>query len=69
MELPAGPVPQYSKPLEVITMELMQKYEKEDGKTGVDDIERWGCDSHAMEFLSSIGSGVSVETLRKVSPI
>ncbi|BDD56964.1 hypothetical protein MAP00_002379 [Monascus purpureus] len=31
--------PQYCKPLGVITMELMQKYEKEGNKTGVDDIE------------------------------
>ncbi|PGG95059.1 hypothetical protein AJ79_10218 [Helicocarpus griseus UAMH5409] len=29
LQLPAGSVPQYSKPLGVITMELMQKYEKE----------------------------------------
>ncbi|KLJ05860.1 hypothetical protein EMPG_10714 [Blastomyces silverae] len=69
LELPAGPVPQYSKLLKVITMELMQKYEKEDGKAGMNDIECWGCDSHAREFLSSIGSGVLLETLQKVSPI
>ncbi|EER43196.1 conserved hypothetical protein [Histoplasma capsulatum H143] len=60
LQLPAGSVPQYSKPLGV-----MQKYEKEDGKIGVDDIERWGCDSNAIGFLSSIGSRSSLGTLRK----
>ncbi|KAL2369464.1 hypothetical protein RJZ57_006131 [Blastomyces gilchristii] len=65
LELPAGLVSQYSKPLEVITMELMQKYKKENGKTGVNNIEHWGCNSHVTEFLSFIESGVSVETLWK----
>ncbi|EGE80397.2 hypothetical protein BDDG_03338 [Blastomyces dermatitidis ATCC 18188] len=69
LELPAGLVSQYSKPLEVITMELMQKYKKENGKTGVNNIEHWGCNSHVTEFLSFIESGVSVETLWKVSSI
>jgi hypothetical protein len=50
-------------------MELMQKYEKEDNKTGVDDIERWPCDSYATRFLSSIESEVSIKKLREVSPI
>jgi hypothetical protein len=47
VELQADRMPRYCKPLERITMELMQKYEKEDNKTGVDDVERWPCDSHA----------------------
>ena len=50
-------------------MELMQKYEKEDNKTGVDDVERWPCDSYATGFLSSIASEVSIIKLREVSPI
>lgn len=69
MELQAAQTPQYCKPLEVITMELMQKYGKEDNKTGVDDIERWPCDSRATSFLSSIAAEMSLTKLREVSPI
>lgn len=62
-------VPQYHQPLKGITMELMQKYEKEDDKTGVDDIERWPCDSLATRFLSSIELEIPIKTLREVSTI
>lgn len=48
-------------------MELIQKYEKEDHKTGVDDIERWPCDSNTVGFLSLVGSGVTIKALREVS--
>ena len=48
-------------------MELMQKYDKEDNKTGVDNIKRWPCDSYAIGFLSSTASEISIERLREVS--
>lgn len=67
VELQADRMPQYFKQLEVITMELMQKYAKEDNKIGVDDVERWPCDSHAIGFLSSIESEASLQKLRQVS--
>ncbi|PGG99689.1 hypothetical protein AJ80_09303 [Polytolypa hystricis UAMH7299] len=65
VELQADHTPRYSKPLEVITMELMQKYEKEDNRIGVDDVERWPCDSYAIGFLSSIETEASVRELRE----
>lgn len=58
MNIREDQAPQYCKPLEVIITELMQKYEKEDNKIGVDDIERWPCDSYATEFLSPFASEV-----------
>ncbi|OJD10500.1 hypothetical protein AJ78_08507 [Emergomyces pasteurianus Ep9510] len=66
LNVQARPVLQYSEPLELITMELMQKYEKEEGKTGVDDIERWHRAPYATEFLISMEADVSIETLRTV---
>lgn len=50
-------------------MELMQKYGKGDNRTGVDDIDRWRCDSNATGFLSSTTSEVSIQRLREVSPV
>jgi hypothetical protein len=48
-------------------MELMQKYEKDDGSVGVDDLNRWPADSDAVEFLSAASSGTSIEALKQVS--
>ena len=50
-------------------MELMQKSTKDDGATGVDDLERWPSDSDAVGFLSAITSADSVDELKKVSLI
>jgi hypothetical protein len=50
-----------------ITMELMQKYVKDDGMVGVDDVDRWPVDSHAFGFLSAISTTQSLETLKQVS--
>ncbi|KAH9905236.1 kinase-like domain-containing protein [Xylariomycetidae sp. FL2044] len=36
-----------------VVMELMQGYVKEQGAVGVDDLERWPSDSHAVNFLSA----------------
>ncbi|KAI1934751.1 hypothetical protein LOZ66_005606 [Ophidiomyces ophidiicola] len=64
VDLQAAQTPQYSKPLGAITMQLMQKYEKEHEIAGVDDVERWPCDSRATEFLSLIASNIPLKTLR-----
>lgn len=58
----------YTEELQAITMQMMQKYVKEDKKTGIDDVERWPCDSSATQFLSSVASGLSIEELRRVGP-
>ncbi|KFY32537.1 hypothetical protein V493_00088 [Pseudogymnoascus sp. VKM F-4281 (FW-2241)] len=46
-----------------ITMELMQKYTKDDGAIGVDDLERWPSDCNAVGFLSMTTSATSVDKL------
>ncbi|EEH35722.2 hypothetical protein PAAG_00045 [Paracoccidioides lutzii Pb01] len=63
VDLPATQTPQNSKPLGAITMQLMQKYEKEHDIAGVDD----GRVTRATEFLSSIASNIPLKTWRKVS--
>ena len=50
-----------------ITMELMQKYTKDDGAIGVDDLERWPSDCNAVGFLSMTTSATSVDELLKVN--
>lgn len=52
-----------------ITMELMQKYAKEDGAIGIENLNRWSMDSDAVKFLSMTTSAGSIEELRKVSAI
>lgn len=47
-------------------MELMQKYVKEDGAIGIDDLYRWPSESEAVEFLSATTSSTSAEELLKV---
>jgi hypothetical protein len=49
-----------------IAMELMQKYVKDDGAVGVEDLERWPSDSNAVDFLSRTTSASSVDELLKV---
>lgn len=48
-------------------MELMQKYPKDDGAVGVEDLDRWPCNSNAVGFLSETTSVTSVGELMKVS--
>jgi hypothetical protein len=48
-------------------MELMQKYTKDDGMVGVDDLTRWPVESDAFGFLSAISTTKSITALRKVS--
>ena len=50
-----------------ITMELMQKYAKDDGAIGIENLNRWSMDSDAVKFLSMTTSARSVDELMKVS--
>lgn len=52
--------------LSYITMELMQKYVKDNGAVGVDDLHRWPSDSNAVGFLCETTSAPSVDVLMKV---
>jgi hypothetical protein len=56
----------YTVPLASITMEIMQKYVKDDGMVGVDDVERWPVDSDAFNFLSALSTAKSIEFLKEV---
>lgn len=47
-------------------MELMQKYAKEDGAIGVDNLHRWPLNSDALGFLSATTSAASAAELLKV---
>ncbi|OBT39550.1 hypothetical protein VE00_09473 [Pseudogymnoascus sp. WSF 3629] len=49
--------------LGIITMELMQKYAKDDGAIGIDDLERWPSDCNAVGFLSMTTSATHVDEL------
>ncbi|KAH7111360.1 kinase-like domain-containing protein, partial [Dendryphion nanum] len=51
--------------LSSITMELMQKYVKEDGAIGIDNLHRWHSNSDAVSFLSATTSVESAAELRK----
>ncbi|PGG98897.1 hypothetical protein GX51_06544 [Blastomyces parvus] len=53
------------KALATITMELMQKYDKDDGLIGVDDLDRWPVDSASFGFLSATSSAMSIEVLKE----
>lgn len=50
-------------------MELMQKYVKEDGAIGVDNLHRWPSNSDALGFLSATTSVASAEELLKVCTV
>ncbi|KAI1906768.1 hypothetical protein LOZ65_006831 [Ophidiomyces ophidiicola] len=65
---PNRPQTRSIKALSIITMELMQKYEKEDGLIGVDDLDRWPIDSSAVDFLIATSSASSIDELKQVSP-
>jgi hypothetical protein len=47
-------------------MELTQKYIKEDGAVGIDDLNRWNSSSDAVGFLSATTSAMSVSELLQV---
>lgn len=49
-------------------MELMQKYVKDDGVVGIDNLDRWPTRSAAVEFLSATTSAGSFEELKRVCP-
>ncbi|CBF84443.1 uncharacterized protein ANIA_09022 [Aspergillus nidulans FGSC A4] len=46
-----------------ITMELLQKYVKNEGRVGIDKLDRWSSDSVAVSFLSATTSANSIKTL------
>lgn len=50
-------------------MELMQKYQKDDGLIGIENLERWSADSSAVDFVSMTTSADSVATLLHVSKL
>jgi hypothetical protein len=47
-------------------MELIQKYVKEEGAIGVDNLDRWHSNSEALGFLSAMTSAASAAELLKV---
>jgi hypothetical protein len=47
-------------------MELMQKYTKDDGAVGIDNLDRWQTCPAAIDFLSATISASSCEELKKV---
>jgi hypothetical protein len=47
-------------------MELMQKYVKEDGAVGLDDLRRWHDSPDAVDFLGAIASATCAAELVKV---
>jgi hypothetical protein len=47
-------------------MELMQKFVKEDGAVGLDDLRRWHDSPDAVDFLGAIASATCAAELSKV---
>jgi hypothetical protein len=64
--LPSETQSTHIKSLGGISMELMQKYTKDNGMVGVDDLDRWPVDSDAVGFLSAISTTTSIEALKQV---
>ncbi|KAJ5769734.1 uncharacterized protein N7511_001785 [Penicillium nucicola] len=54
----------YIAALPSITMRLMQKFDKDDGVVGVNDLERWPIGSAAVDFLSATETARSIDCLR-----
>jgi hypothetical protein len=50
-----------------ITMELMQKYTKDNGAIGIDDYQRWPSDGKAVKFLAMTTSARSMDELLEVN--
>lgn len=57
----------YITTLPSITMRLMQKYDKDKGVVGVDDLERWPIYFAAVGLLSATETVVSIKSSRNVS--
>ncbi|KAJ5544058.1 hypothetical protein N7494_005337 [Penicillium frequentans] len=55
----------YLAALPSLTMRLMQKFDKEEGVAGVNDLERWPVDSNAVRSLSATATTVSIEYLKE----
>ncbi|KAE8311025.1 hypothetical protein BDV41DRAFT_579024 [Aspergillus transmontanensis] len=55
----------FIKALAIIMMRLMQKYEKDDGLIGINDVKRWPLDSCAVDFLTTTSSVQPVEALQQ----
>ncbi|CAG7923596.1 unnamed protein product [Penicillium olsonii] len=53
-------------PVSKVMMELMQKYAKDDGAVGIDNLDRWQTCPAAIDFLSVTISASSFEELKKV---
>ncbi|PYH76417.1 hypothetical protein BO82DRAFT_426160 [Aspergillus uvarum CBS 121591] len=53
-------------PIARVMMELMQKYAKDDGNIGIENLDRWPSDCPAVVFLSATTSVGSFEELKKV---
>ncbi|KAJ5974840.1 hypothetical protein N7481_008547 [Penicillium waksmanii] len=53
-------------PVSRIMMELMQKYVKEDGAIGIDNLDRWRSCPAAIEFLCATNSASSFEELKEL---
>ncbi|KAI2943092.1 hypothetical protein CBS147322_8623 [Aspergillus niger] len=51
-------------PVARVMMQLMQKYVKDDGAVGIDNLDRWRNCSAALEFLSATTSAGSFEELK-----
>ncbi len=50
-----------------IMMELMQKHAKEDGRVGIENVDRWPTDSAAFDFVSATTFATSATELMQVS--
>jgi hypothetical protein len=61
-----GGEPRDVRALSRIMMELMQKYIKDDGAIGVDNLDRWPSDCDAVTFLSHTTSVTSARELENV---
>jgi hypothetical protein len=63
-----GPDPSDVRAVGFVAMELMQKYAKDDGTIGVENLDRWPGNSEPVRFLSMTTSAKSVEELQQVRP-
>lgn len=64
--------PSYSEAMYIVAlpstnMRLIQKYNKDEGTVGVDNLKRWPIGSTAVSFLSTTGATALMELLMKAS--
>jgi hypothetical protein len=52
-----------------IAMKLMQKYAKDDGAIGIENLNRWSANSEPVNFLSMTRFADSIDELKQVSTI